>query len=237
MNFSINRICLITLTSIALSACGNGVVDGVKNGTLDFNKSTTVGKALDNWSSCESKDWKLVENPNGSKVVQFICKHKGVKEYGQMMKESIAQYQPNEMDAFNGDVRGAVKLLLAKYPESLSVGGYTDTFSFNVNTDKTFKLSEVNGELVWLDGTKSSVKYDQPVSYLQDIYKNRLSWDPKTIQPMIIIGMASTNSNWTGEMNPTMLGLIANHIQYLYLTAKGIDYKQTLLQTLSENKQ
>ncbi len=42
--------------ALALTGCGSDI-DLVKGGVMEFNQTTTLGKALDNWKSCESREW------------------------------------------------------------------------------------------------------------------------------------------------------------------------------------
>jgi hypothetical protein len=60
------------LILVGLSGCGSDI-DIVKNGTINFNETTTVGKALDNWSNCQQSKWESFKTNNEAIVVQFTC--------------------------------------------------------------------------------------------------------------------------------------------------------------------
>lgn len=69
------KVCLL-ITSIlmisALSGCDKvgGEVALVKNGTLEMDKSLTVGKAIDNYKYFKDTKWELLTTDNGKKLVQ-----------------------------------------------------------------------------------------------------------------------------------------------------------------------
>ena len=123
---------------------------------MDFNKTTTVGQALDNWSSCEKKEWESFETDNGMRVVQFTCHHK-IMEY--MKKAKSLVFQEEQPKALCLDV----------------VSG-TQTFQFTINKDETFQISNVQIEFVWVDGTKSELS-QKPVEQLEVAYNNKVGFD------------------------------------------------------------
>lgn len=53
---------------IGLTGCGN--VSLVKDGTLEFDKSLTVGQAFDNYKYFKDVKWEEITTDNGKKVVQ-----------------------------------------------------------------------------------------------------------------------------------------------------------------------
>ena len=55
---------LVSALALSLTGCG-GNIDLVKDGTIDFNKSITVGQSLDNWNSCEERSWDEFTTDNG----------------------------------------------------------------------------------------------------------------------------------------------------------------------------
>lgn len=65
---------LVLFSALSLcTACdklgGGGEVAMVKNGTLELDKSLTVGKAIDNYKYFKKTKWELVTTDNGRKVV------------------------------------------------------------------------------------------------------------------------------------------------------------------------
>lgn len=139
----------------ALAGCGSDV-DLVKKGIMDFNKTTTVGQALDNWSSCEKKEWESFETDNGMTVVQFTCHHK-IMEYMKKAKSLLSQEEQPK----------------ASYMDVVSD---TQTFQFTINKDETFQISNVQTEFVWADGTKSESS-QKPVEQLEAAYNNKVDFD------------------------------------------------------------
>ena len=81
-------------------------VSVVKNGTLSFDKSITVGDAFDKYSYFTSTSWEDFETSNGRKIVEVI----GIftDEYLKIMKveqkikkaSSIVQFKINKDDTF-----------------------------------------------------------------------------------------------------------------------------------------
>ena len=63
---------LILSTILGCEMFGGGEVDLVKNGTLEIDKSLTVGKAIDNYKYFKKTEWKLVTTDNGKKIVEVV---------------------------------------------------------------------------------------------------------------------------------------------------------------------
>ncbi len=59
---------IIALGALVLAACGN--VNMVKDGTLDYDTSLTVGEAFENYRYFDSVAWSEFETDNGRDVVQ-----------------------------------------------------------------------------------------------------------------------------------------------------------------------
>ncbi len=64
------KLLCICLLAISLTGC-NSHIDTVRNGVLDLDKSTTVGKAFDNYSYFKKTSWSEFETKQGKIVVQF----------------------------------------------------------------------------------------------------------------------------------------------------------------------
>lgn len=56
--------------ALAIGFTGCGDVSKVKNGTLEFDKSLTIGEAFDNYKYFKKTDWSEITTDNGKKVVQ-----------------------------------------------------------------------------------------------------------------------------------------------------------------------
>ncbi len=61
---------MLGVIAMVITGCSNEI-DLVKDGTMSFDKSLTIGEAFDNWSNCIEQDWEIIETDNGKKVVQF----------------------------------------------------------------------------------------------------------------------------------------------------------------------
>jgi hypothetical protein len=58
----------------AIVACGSDAsIDTVKNGTTEFDKSTTIGKAFDNYDGFSDVSWTTRTQKNGVVVVIATC--------------------------------------------------------------------------------------------------------------------------------------------------------------------
>jgi hypothetical protein len=98
---------LVTLFAlISFSGCGN--VSTVKDGTLEFDKSLTVGKAFDNYKYFKSVKWSEITTENGKKVVQVDCmidfdKHPNGAALKNALKEMkmTFQFTVNEDNTFH----------------------------------------------------------------------------------------------------------------------------------------
>ena len=90
------KLHLFPVLFLPLACISNANVIGditmVKNGVVDFNKTTTVGQVLDSWQTCMSRDWKSFKKNNGVTVVEFNCQHqapmymKKVKKFPILLK-------------------------------------------------------------------------------------------------------------------------------------------------------
>lgn len=60
------------IVSLALGACSKGEIATVKDGYLDFDKSATVGQALDGCKRFKKTEWSLVNTDQGRRLVTFV---------------------------------------------------------------------------------------------------------------------------------------------------------------------
>lgn len=149
----------MTIICTLLSGCGSDI-DKVKDGVLDFNKTITVGQALDKWSSCENKDWKTFSTDNGIKVVEFTCHHK--------------------LNDFFIKLKSIVPKKVGKDPIYLDVVNNLSTFQFTLNKDDTFQINTVETQNTWADGSKYKDSRD-PIEALENVYENELIFDQNAI--------------------------------------------------------
>lgn len=162
------RLWLTAPLILSLTGCGESDIDIVKNGVMDFNKTITIGNALDNWKSCESSKWDSFQTDNGIKVVEFSCKHK-ISSFMDKMKELSSERNRNS-GAFN-------------------VTTNTQTFQFTLNQDSTFQIDNVQVKNTWADGT-SFEDSQRPVQSLQAAYANELNFDASILNKTTAAQMA-----------------------------------------------
>lgn len=147
------------LIFLILTGCGNNI-DRVKNGVMSFNKTTTVGKALDNWKSCTTSEWTEFETESGIKVVEFSC-NKETDQFMNKLKSTLIEFKFIDDD-------------IAKYMDLTSI---STVFQFTINKDKSFQLDGVYSEYNWADGLILVTEGENPVQSLKDAYKNEPALD------------------------------------------------------------
>jgi len=92
------------LLSVFMTGCSD--VGIVKNGTLNFDKSLTVGEAFDRYSYFSSTEWQDFETSNGRKIVEIngIFTNKYIKQMGWEKKfkqaSLVVQFKINKNDTF-----------------------------------------------------------------------------------------------------------------------------------------
>ncbi|RUO30388.1 hypothetical protein [Aliidiomarina soli] len=144
---------------LALTGCVSDT-DFVKNGTMDFNGTITVGEALDSWKSCERREWEEFETDNGVQVVQFSCQHK----IDQFISRTKSLLPENELED----------------ADHLDIDSNLQIFQFTINRDQTFQIDNVQIRTTWADGT-SFEDSQEPVEQLQTAYANQLNFDPNEL--------------------------------------------------------
>jgi len=155
---------LVIAVMVSLSGCG-GNIDLVKNGVMDFNKTTALGKALDNWESCESRNWEEFKTDNGIQVVQFSCQHK-IVQFMSKLKSLVSKENMTEAQ------------IKANH---LDIASIVQTFQFTINLDDTFQIDNVQAKIIWEDGTSSDgepLNVSQSLERLKKAYANELEFDP-----------------------------------------------------------
>lgn len=68
----VSSIVVMLGLSLFVGGCSDNKVSMVKNGTLEFDKSLTVGQALDKYKYFKNTKWEVITTENGKKVVQAI---------------------------------------------------------------------------------------------------------------------------------------------------------------------
>ncbi|MEI6645786.1 MAG: hypothetical protein WCP12_07085 [bacterium] len=163
---------------LILPGCGNSPLQQVKDGVLDLNKSTTVGKALDNYRFFkDGAQWTVNEEGNGRTIVKCA----GEMDFSTLTPQDFTaifarvanvpvENLPNteqgkaDMEKHLATIRGKMK-------------GAKLTFEFILNKDATFQLQ--GGNLVVHTVEKGDTppvpfdSVDDAALYLSDIYENR----------------------------------------------------------------
>lgn len=145
------RLFILMTSLVILSGC-NSNTSIVKNGVMDFNQTTTLGEALDNWQSCGNSYWNEFVTDNGISVVEFICEH-DISAFALMLQELF--YEANE---------GAVS--------HFGFNSIVQTFQFTLNQDETFQIDNIQESISWLDGRTLEIPVDNLISNLQNAYNN-----------------------------------------------------------------
>ena len=190
-----NKFFLVATTLMMLNGCTKTDIEIVQSGTLDFNKTTTVGKALDNWQSCESKMWSQFETNSGVQVVEFDCVLK-TTEYIKKIESLLNQQKKDES---NGETPPPAAPLEGAYvqtqdapsaeqPSNLALGfsaaldisAISMVFQFTINKDGTFQIHNTQQEFMWADNTIFS-QPQQPVETLTEVYNDVRLYDPASL--------------------------------------------------------
>jgi hypothetical protein len=94
------KVLLAFVTVVIMMGCdklAGGDISLVKKGILEFDKSLTVGKAIDNYNYFKSTKWETVTSDNGKKAVKVTCVYDADKSASVFKQNNIksadAQYQ------------------------------------------------------------------------------------------------------------------------------------------------
>ncbi|UUO21884.1 hypothetical protein FGD67_00725 [Colwellia sp. M166] len=159
---------LVLPVALALTGCGSEI-DSVKDGIMDFNKTITLGQALDNWKSCNDSNWETFETDNGVTVVQFTCSHK-ILGFVEKAKGLLSKKEQAQASYFN-------------------IASNVQTFQFTLNQDDSFQIDNVQVETTWEDGTKFNDS-QKPVEQLETAYNNNFNFDPAQLNKASAAQMA-----------------------------------------------
>lgn len=216
----------------------SGPADSVKDGVLDLDKSTTVGKALDSWVSCKSTKWDVVKNTNGSNLVTYTCSHKNVAEYSQQLNKNIDASRASLEDALSGDPTFSVKALKDKYPESLNLKEVDTVITFKLNQDETFLVDSIKHNLTWKDGSKFELLEENTELSMGMIYENKVAWTENTSYPGYILNLLKWKKNNAkmGNTNALVDASIALMMQNEYIQSKGLDYQSEVVSAITNKK-
>ena len=84
------KLAILGTMLLLVLGCSDSPIDIVKNGKLDFDKSTTVGNAFDNYPYFKSTSWETFDDQQKRTIVQF----KGSFDLIDLAKEEIRTKAP-----------------------------------------------------------------------------------------------------------------------------------------------
>lgn len=163
---------------LILPGCGQAPLQQVKDGILDLNKSTTVGKALDNYRFFKGgTQWAVNEEGNGRTVVTCV----GEMDFSTLTPQDFATIfaraanVPVESIPDTEQGKADIQKHLATIRGKMK--GVKLTSEFLVNKDNTFQLQGGNIVVHTVEkGDTPPVAFDSvedAVLNLSDIYENR----------------------------------------------------------------
>ncbi|PSV00723.1 hypothetical protein [Photobacterium kishitanii] len=83
---------LIALITIAITGCGQDLIDNVKESPSKFDTTLTNEQLFSNSSFCTETTWTKIKDPNGREVVQVDCKLRStLPEYEKMLTQGVNQ--------------------------------------------------------------------------------------------------------------------------------------------------
>jgi hypothetical protein len=156
------KIIALTACTLLATGCSNDV-DLVKNGVMDFNQTTTLGKALDNWSSCDSTSWDSFETDNGVRVVEFTCDHH-IDDFFKKAKRLLEKSNIKEVEHF--DVEKNIHY-----------------YQFTLNQDNTFQFDNAQSLTTWKNGKTYEDSIDG-MSQLERAYRDERTFNPDELNSM-----------------------------------------------------
>lgn len=191
---------VVLVGAALLTGCTQRSEDVVKNGYMHFDKSITVGAAMDHWHVCQEKRWEAFETANTKKVVQFTCKQ---KDFGflERFKNAAAASQ----EKHTKELKPFFELQEAVY-----------TFQWTIQQDMRFELTFEGLERVaWKNGMTLKNKQEHG-SFIEAAYANT---DPLFGQVIAQLQQINTND----EDAAALIGV--NLLQPLYWAAEELGGK------------
>ena len=128
--------------SLMITGCSN--VDTVKDGTLNFDNSITVGEAFDKYSYFSDTDWEDFETLNGRKIVQVTGEFNEnyIKKMGQTKQfekaSLIVQFKINKDDTFEISAIGLEATDLKGKTKKVDLGKGMSTRQLNMMSKELY---------------------------------------------------------------------------------------------------
>lgn len=180
---------------LVLSGCSKtDPISAVKDGVLDIDKGTTVGKAFDSYKYLKNTSWDALKTNNGKTIVEVsgLIDFDQVpdKEFGESMAKaqelSTAQSDDKELI----EAARTVKKNIRKH-----IKGSELVVQFQVNEDDSFEIYTIVTRGVKLDGNKTPdtpLPENVQMETVKEIYTEQL---PTAITALILIANASVEQD------------------------------------------
>jgi uncharacterized protein YecT (DUF1311 family) len=156
---------IFLLSFLVLIGCGgkdgnsinikqNKEIDGVKNGVLELDKTVTVGNALEGYKYFSKKEWRLVEDPQKRKTVEFL----GTLDLASVYEKLEPKLKENLLSTVN-DCVYYIKFNMSADNQSFSLASGGEKVSF-----KNGKIREENYDASTL----------LRMNIIQDMFQNKM---------------------------------------------------------------
>lgn len=152
-------------------------VQTVKDGVLELDKSTTLGKAFDGYRYFSATVWTPTNTETGQKLIEAA----GTVYFAKLTPKDVAgaiAHQsgvPAEPSASDPNVLNELAAQMRNVPKAFK--GVQFVFQFILNLDDTFKLKGGKMNLVGADGKvhdSSPMNAEQAQTALKEIYEGHL---------------------------------------------------------------
>ena len=134
----------------------NKEIDSVKHGVLEFDKTVTVGNALEGYKFFTKKEWKFAEDAQKRKTVEFLGTLNPADVYGNIdpkLREKLLS-TVNECVFY-------VKFNMSADNQNFSVAGGGERIKFK--NDKTYE-SNLDTESLWSSGKIQNIFQNKMIS-------------------------------------------------------------------------
>ena len=149
---------MLSFMAFLFFGCGNNPVDIVKNGTLDIDKSVSIGNAFEGYKYFYDKRWKTFADPQQRTIVEF---------------SSALRLDMQDVEKIFG-VNSYLIQEMSKQTKSIV---YTAQFKLNKDEPNKFNLA-YSGIMISVNNGKSEEHKDNRGEYIRAIYNN----EPLTVQ-------------------------------------------------------
>lgn len=166
------------LLNILNNVFSSSNIEQVKNGYLEFDKSITLGDALDNYKFFKLTKWTEFESDQGRTIIEFTGDIDLIK-----VAEDALDLPGLYGNGFGGpswlgmEDKEKMKVCLRDRNNCiLSKKEYTVIIQFIMNNDDTFELS-------YIGHSTNNKEFSQEITQIKDIFKNKniIPFTPATI--------------------------------------------------------